>query len=52
MKYRHKMKLQEAAKVKGQKRRVGHTIRQHEELQMLREAVLFLLFAAQRKSQA
>ena len=35
MKYRLKMKLQETAKVKGQKRSVGHAIRQHEELQTL-----------------
>ena len=52
MKYRHKMKLQKAAKVNGQKCHVGHTIRQHEELQTLRKAVLFLPFATQRKSLA
>ena len=35
MKYKHKMKLQEAAKVKRQKSLAGLPIRQHEELQTL-----------------
>ncbi len=50
MKYTHKMKQQDSTKVKGQKRRVGHTIRQHEELLMLRETVLFCYLLRQEKA--